>query len=338
MSNTLRFSKRRLLVKALERSGCNRVLSSAPTWQGLLTLNYHRIGHPDDSPFDHGLWSSTHEEFARQVAYLAKNFDVVGIDDLDDVLKKRSGRHVMITFDDGYRDNYELAFPILRQHRTPATFFLTTGFLDQPKIAWWDEIAWMVHTSTRSGLDRNVWTIQPVDFTTPGSQDAINVLLSVRKSLKQMEADDYLDFLADATGSGRCPGHLAEQMWMTWDMVREMQIAGMGFGGHTVNHPVLTSCPPDDQDREIAECLARIESELREAITAFSYPVGSPAAFDEISRVCLQSRGCRWAFSYYGQYVSSGRFDRYDLPRVAIESDMSFGEFRSIVGLPQLFA
>ncbi len=60
----------------------------------------------------------------------------------------------MVTFDDGYRDNYDLAFPVLKRHGVPGVFFITTGFLDQRRVAWWDDISWMVKTSSRTATNR----------------------------------------------------------------------------------------------------------------------------------------------------------------------------------------
>ena len=333
---TLHVSKRELLAQALDRSGLNRLVARASG--GLLVLNYHRVGRPEGSSFDHGLWSATEEGFDLQVRYLSRDFDLVGLNDLEHVTRSTNGRHVMITFDDGYRDNYEAAFPILKSHGATATFFLATGFLDRPRVAWWDDIAWMVRSSSRTGIAANVWTIRPVEFDEPTRAAAVRTLLDTYKMLQGRETERFLSFLAEATGSGRCPEQIAADTWMTWSMVQEMRKAGMSFGGHTVNHPVLTSLTPEEQDREIEGCTARLRAELGEAPMAFSYPVGGPGAFDEITRALLERRGYQWAFSYYGGYCRPGRVDRYDVPRVPVEMDVSPSAFRALVSLPQVFA
>ena len=95
-----------------------------------------------------------------------------------------------------------------------------------------------------------------------------------------------------------------------------------------------------DHDRN----LARIEQELGEFVTALSYPVGSRQAFNTDTRTALQNNDFDWAFSYYGGFLNrsavgaSEPFDRLDIPRVAIESDTSLNEVRSICSLPQIFA
>lgn len=306
-------------------------------WRGVLVLNYHRIGSAAGSLCDWDLWSATAEDFNAQIAYVTRHFDVIGPAELDDALRARMGRFVMLTFDDGYRDNYELALPILQSHRTVATFFLTTGFLDDPQLAWWDEIAWMVRSSPRAGLEACRYLPEGVHWDEPHRCAAIRKLLDVYKRLDGQETFAYVELLAEATGSGRAPRAAAADLWMTWDMVRAMRRAGMSIGGHTVTHPVLSRLDPPSQRYEIGECKRRLEAELGEPVTSFSYPVGSRDAFDDHTRASLREHGFRWAFSYYGGYLSQN-VDGFNIPRTAVERDVRLAEFRAVTLLPQVFA
>jgi hypothetical protein len=83
--------KRNLLANLLQGTGANLVLARAPVWHGLTVLNYHRIGEPGGSPFDPGLFSATAEQFAAQVRFLTRNFDVIGVRDLPDWEQRRAG-------------------------------------------------------------------------------------------------------------------------------------------------------------------------------------------------------------------------------------------------------
>ena len=336
--------KRQLLMDALEVTGGNRLLRLSNPWTGLLVLNYHRIGTADGSLFDWDLWSASENAFEQQVKFLKQNFDLIGIDDLPHVYRRqvmsqgRNERFVMITFDDGYRDNYELAYPILKRHNATATFFLATGFLDQPRVPWWDEIAWVVQMSHQNGIPENDWTSDAVEFDEPSRKNAITRLLRVYKAMPGDENEAYLGFLADATGSGRCPIEQANDLWMNWDMVAEMRNGGMCFGAHTVNHPVLSSLSADEQEIEIYESKLRIEHELSEEVTSLSYPVGSQDAFNTTTREILAKHGIRWAFTFHGGYSRFNELDALAIPRIAIESYVNKAAFRSTVVLPQVFA
>jgi len=329
--------KKDFLASTLYRSGLNRLLRSVGSWHGLVTVNYHRVGNPRGSYFDRGVWSCTTAEFEKQIRDLKRNTDLIGIKDLDDAMRDPNGRYSIITFDDGYIDNYEDAFPILKSLDAPATFFLTTGFLDEGNVAWWDDIAWMVRASLRKKLPTSPWTSEIV-FDEPHRNVAINELLKTFKVLPWNETRDFLTFIATASGTGRCPHPEVDGLWMNWDMVREMRQAGMDIGGHTVGHPILARLSAEEQWCEISVSKARIEAELGETISAFSYPVGQPDCFDETTKLLLKQAGYDWGFSFYGHYARPGHVDHFDVPRVPVDPYLSRNRFRGLLTLPQLFA
>jgi len=116
----------------------------------------------------------------------------------------------------------------------------------------------MVRTSKRRGVEGTPWLSTQVIFDEPGREQAVCTLLSKYKSLPGEATGAYLDCLAEATGSGRYDQADTLEMWMTWDMVREMRQGGMWFGGHTVTHPVLANLSRNQQEEEIAGCKKRI--------------------------------------------------------------------------------
>lgn len=330
--------KRELLARTLEVSGCGRMLRSVSAWRGVLILNYHRIGEPNASPLDRHLFSATAADFEQQVAFLVRNFEVIGLSDLGTALRDSRGRFVMITFDDGYRDNFTTAFPILKSYGATATFFIATGFLDRPSVPWWDELAWMIRTTTRSCLPANEWLPNSMSLADADRKSAFARVLAIWKSMGTDLTGEFLSFLADELGTGRCPESLATDLWMTWDMLREMQSRGMSFGAHTVTHPILANATGDRQDWEISESRRRLEAELGRPIDAFSYPNGLSSSFNELTRAALRSHQFRWAFCHAGRYCAPGRNDAFALARSPIETDIDLPMFRAITTLPQLFS
>lgn len=330
--------KKAMASRLLCRSGLRRLLHRTVHWSGVLVLNYHRIGDALGSNFDHGLWSAGADAFAEQIRFCKRHLEIVDPADLPQVLAARRGRYAMITFDDGYRDNYSTAFPILRREGVTATFFVTTGFIDSPRLPWWDEIGWMVRTSRRNGLELPAWFDVPVPFDEPLREGAMRQLLRKYKELPAEATAGYLDELAAAVGTGRCGAAETENLWMTWDMLREMKAAGMTIGGHAVTHQLLSRMSQQAQRHEILECGRRLAGELGEPMRYFSYPVGNPNTFDQATREYLREAGVSYAFSYYGGYCRFDGWDDYDVRRVAVETELDIDGFRSIVTLPQLFA
>jgi len=333
-----RMSKKELLARALDWTGMNLLARNTPVWNGLIVLNYHRVGDWQDSLLDHDLWSASAEDFEQQLRFLTLNYDLIRIHDLEHIMKRPRGRYVLITFDDGYLDNYQWAFPLLRAYNTPATFFLTTGFLDERKMAWWDEISWMIRSSTQSSLKLPSWSDQELALNPEQAKQNTKCLLRIYKELPGEQTEEFMNALAEAAGTGRCPAEVSNQVWMDWDMIREMSEAGMDIGGHTVNHPVLANHPEETQEFEVTHCKQRIETELQQSISAFSYPVGARNSFDQHTRTCLERAGYRWGFSYYGGYSTLGAHDQWDLPRIPVESETPAELFRSSVSLPQVFS
>lgn len=330
-------SRRRRAAYVLDASGMSLLIRSLHLWRGLLVLNYHRIGDRLPLGFDHALRSATPEAFDAQLIFLKQHFDIIKPSDIATVRRRKAGRYLLLTLDDGYLDNYEQAFQILRAHGVAATFFVCTSFLDGRAPAWWDEIAWMVRASPRRSISAGAWLPSPLPFDEPERVRAVRQLLARYKELPGEHTHDFLSFLAHATESGRLPPETSDT-WMTWDMVREMRAAGMCFGGHTVHHPVLARLPREEQAIEIAGCKQRLEAELGEPMTLFAYPVGSRDSFNDDTRACLRAQGVDLAFSFYGGYRAFDDWDPYDVRRSHIGWQTSLPLFHAMVALPQLFA
>lgn len=325
-------------ARVLERFRVGRLARRVGLWKGVLVLNYHRMGSPDGSGFARSLWSATAEDFDAQLRMLTRNFDVVSPDEVADRPEAR-GRRVLLTFDDGYRDNHEIALPALRRHGVPATFFVVPGFLDNPGVAWWDDIAWMVDNADVSLLVLPEHGLIDLDLTNPVARDeAADLLAHVYKGLPGDRTGHFLDLLADRTGAGRCPSALGADLWMSWDEVRELRDAGMTIGGHSFTHPVLARLDRDQQAVEIDRCAERMREELDVAMDYFSYPVGLDDAYDLTTRELLERAGVRLAFAYTGGYSDGAVQDCLAVPRASVSHVMGIERFAAAITLPQLFA
>src|SRR4029450_3237368 len=210
------------------------------------------------------------ESFAEQAEILAARHRVVWLQELGRVIRegpKPPERCVCITLDDGYADNYLHAFPVLRQHRLPATIFLTTGFLGGGRgIFWWDEVCrWRAAGATSvdvEGLGRR-------GIRTRAQRDRF------LEDLKRLPMDSILGkVLAASSRLGLAPDPRAREDFLTWDQVREMQKEGISFGAHTVSHCLLPRETPERRRAEIRQSRADIEKETGRPCPLFCYPNG----------------------------------------------------------------
>ena len=178
-----------------------------------LVLALHRV---DDAFAGDGLTLSA-DQFDTYCRYLSDHFDVVPFDEIVSRLAEGRGLdgHVAITFDDGYRDNHEVAAPILEKHGLPATFFVTTGFIESEVVAPWDASlspapAWMswdqVRSLKSSGFSIGGHTVDHVDLGAASEALADQQLKTCRQTLHERLGEPP-DLFAYPFGG---PAHMSE--------------------------------------------------------------------------------------------------------------------------------
>jgi peptidoglycan/xylan/chitin deacetylase (PgdA/CDA1 family) len=333
-----RIDKRAWAADALRWSGAGALLRALPRWEGLLVLNYHRLGDAAASPFERDLFSATAEAFDRQIAFLKKNAEVISPGDISALRRRAAGRSVLITFDDGYRDNYDLALPILKRHGVPATFFICTGFLDRGGLAWWDEIAWALRASSQPEVPAGSWFEHALPL---GSDEqraaAIAAALRAYKLLPNDRTAAFMTALRLATVPPPPPVDPRE-LWMTWEMVREMRDAGMTIGAHTDTHALLGRLSPAEQEREILISRDRLTAELGAPPRSFAYPVGKAGTYDISTKRLLHAAGFAYGFNFQGGCQPFTTFDAHDVRRSHVGHGMSLPVFKAVVTLPTVFS
>jgi len=300
-------------------------LSKRPS---LIVLNYHRIGTPDNTQYDPGVFSATPEQFERQVHYLKQHFEIVTLDEAVDMVrgKTRFRSSVLLTFDDGYLDNYQLAFPILRSAGVQATFFLPTAFIGTGRLPWWDLIAYIVRNRRRSIVRLTYPQANEFDGDKLESQELIARVLRVYKHRDMKDHQRFIDDLLEGSGS-ELPAEDGEVCFMDWRQAREMQKGGMAFGSHTHNHEVLNKLPPEQQYEELARSREVLEQELQLPITTLAYPVGGKAAFSEETQKAAERSGYLAAFSHYGGFNLAGSIRPYNVQRFGVDQQ-TYPRFR----------
>jgi len=316
--------KRAAVARALEATGLSALLRRVGAWRGLLVLNYHRLARGPEALFDTNIWSATPEDFDEQVATIKRYCDLVAPGDLAELHQRRAGRSVLLTFDDGYRDNHDLAFPILRAHGAKAVFFPVTAWVDEPRVPGWDEIGWLLRHTDK-----------------PPTGDVAELAREWQchwRTLAPVDGEAFLDQLAQRLECARAARDLAAELWLTWDQIRAMSADGQEFGGHTAHHVCLASVDAETQHAEINGCRERLEAELGKPVTWFSYPFGARSSFNTDTAEALRANGVRWVASQYGGWHSTTDWDPYDLRRTPVHRGVVGPVFRALLTLPQAFA
>jgi peptidoglycan/xylan/chitin deacetylase (PgdA/CDA1 family) len=314
------------------------VLRGVSGRRGALVLAYHRFRTPQRPPVPSDPDAVAADALDAQMRHLRRHFDVVGPEDLPAALAGRRERVVVVTVDDGYRDGYEIAFPVFAAHGVPATFFVATGFPDGEARAWWEELRRIVERAAVPSLPRSRWLPEALPLRGPAREPAIRLLQRIYARLPSGETAAFLEHVGRAAGTGRLPADPGGT-WMTWDEIRELRRGGMRIGGHTAHHPVLSRLAPGAQRDEVARCRARLEEEVGVPMRWFAYPVGARDTFDRHTGAALRDHGVEFAFSCYGGWASPGvDVDPYDVPRATVGAGLDLPGFRRLTGLPAAFA
>jgi peptidoglycan/xylan/chitin deacetylase (PgdA/CDA1 family) len=322
--------KRELVAQGLFWSGAAFVFGQLPERNLLLVLNYHRIGNPDDDPFDPGVFSATSDQFSDHISYLKRNFSLVTLEEalafVDGTINEKT-RHcrVLITFDDGYLDNYELAFPILRTYGVQGVFFLATNLVGSCYVPWWDHIAYVMKTARHRQFCLRYPADLVVDVDKNGMMKSLRDVLGLYKRPENTEPTRFIQELRQEAKGYELPGTM--RRFLNWDEAREMTSGGMAIGSHTHSHHVLSQLAPDQQRQELAQSRTLLREELGIEADALAYPVGATNSFSDQTQQLAEEVGYRAAFSFHGGTNLHGTLRRYDLKRVGV-GDQSWSRFR----------
>jgi len=297
----------------------------------LRVLTYHRIIDPTDDFIQHrGVISAIPENFERQVKFLVKNYNLISFDHLKQAVNaeiRLPKRPLIITFDDGYKDNYTNAFPILQKYGASATFFLTTGFLDGCNTPWWDGLARALQKTTIPKV--NLGILGKYSLNSP--KDKLLTISMVNRKLKNMDDTERIqkiEWIKSKLGINTQENDRYNQ-FMSWDNIMEMDKEGMQFGAHTVTHCNLTKESIKVAKREIIESKKRIEEKLKKDIVAFCYPYGYKKYLNQDIIALLRKSGIFCAVSTdLGINTLNDKLNLYTLKRIGIDYQDSFSKFK----------
>jgi peptidoglycan/xylan/chitin deacetylase (PgdA/CDA1 family) len=337
-------SKRQRFASLLHRTGllrATRALRWSVSSPQLSVLTYHRFPDPDgDASFDDGVVDVTPGCFDRQLSCLKKHFTLVGIEELSAFAagKTLPPNSVAVTFDDGYLDNYLRALPILKRHDAKAIFFLSTAYISERRLYWWDRVAYIVK---RSAL-RSIALEYPLRLDIPLSDRALaaNCILRLIKTHQPLDLERFLDELAKTarvTWSRKLEQSFAERLLLTWDHARALRKAGMDVQSHTRTHRVLQTLPPHELHDELAGSRADLERELGEQPRAVAYPVGNPVLGASPIRAALEKAGYQLGFSNgTGSNSLNGRVDPFNICRQTVGLSVSEDYLLAMLMMPSL--
>ncbi len=262
-------------------SGAHRVARQFLAGEGAI-LTFHRVRPPRPDRFQPNRTLEITPEFLDEVltALRTEGVEIVTIDEVHRrlIAGERSRRFVALTFDDGYRDNLEHAWPVLKRHQAPFTLYVPSAYAEGRGEMWW-----IVLEMAIAGRDRIEITLDGTErvFECPTDETKRATFTTIYRHLRgrTSEADlrQVIRELAFATSIDI--GNLCRETCMGWDELAFLASDPLvTIGAHTATHPILMKLSAEDARAEMLDGARAIAAKLGRMPAHFAYPVGAPDA------------------------------------------------------------
>lgn len=290
---------------------------------------YHGVVKAPLQPF---CWTQILEtELDYQLRYLKKKYNVLK---LSEVLSRIENKEslpdytAVITFDDGYKNNYTVAYSILKELALPATIFLVTGCISDKTIYWVDQLYLSIKNTKEKEIDLKKYNLETYLLSSDTQKEY--AFESIVEYLKKLPSDSKNSILNDILQNLKVNNDNSTTDFdlLTWDEVKEMDKEGLvEFGGHSVTHNILSRLNDGDMEKEIMDSCRIIENRLGKKCLIFAYPNGTKEDFTKKTKEVLEKNSF-----YCGLSTISGLNrideDRYELKRIGIGAAMSIPRFK----------
>ena len=252
-------------------------------------------------------------EFEKQMKWLKENKNVVTLREVNNTPDS-----VAITFDDSFKNVCDVALPVLKKYDLPATFFITTGFVETDRIFWVDQVEHMINYSkcTILELTLSAKTFFPV-LTKEGKLNSMNTIKAFLKKAGPKTRDRVIEDMKLQTGWDE--EKLAENYkTLSWDDVRKLDdMPKYEVGGHSENHEILSYLNDEELEYEIKHCLETLSKQLDRKVDSFSYPEGQEEHYNKKVISVLKKNGVSICPSAIDGVVD-GSDDNFNLKRMMI--------------------
>lgn len=285
------------LVRGLYDTGGLDLIRSA--WGDSLTvLAYHRVceHEGDNFCFFKPNVSASPEMFSKQMQYVSERYSVISLRDLEAFIigdSELPERPLLITFDDGYLDNYEIAAPILKAFGFPAVIFIVTSRMEDPRPLWWDLCAYYFH---HTKLDEVSLPLLGKRSLGSNKNTVCMEIIEELKKLPEEEKHIILQRLPDQLKIDVSHTDIPA-LFMSWEEVRMLEVQGVLCQPHTVSHPIMSRINSGEVETQLVTAKKMIEQQTGYRASAFAYPNGMPGDYDKNTIQALKASGYTSAFT-----------------------------------------
>ena len=296
-----------------------------------LIIMYHRILLEDEAKcgVQAGMYVKP-DTFRIHLEFLKSSFCVVPLSSLlENKLKDSSpdGKpYCILTFDDGWYDFYQHAYPVLKKYRLPATVFLPTDFIGTDNSFWTDRISYLLYKLNKQEKTKiiaagsNNKIINKIEHFKGPFEHRLEQTIA---KLKKYRLNDIEEIISALATRWNCKDFNPTRQFVNWGEVREMKKSGfVTFGSHTVNHHILTRLTDSEIADELKKSKKRLidEGVVNKKCIPFCYPNGN--CNSKISKM-VKDTGYSLAVTTKTGWNNIEPENFYTLNRVGIHQDIS---------------
>ncbi len=310
----------------------------------LIVLAYHRVVDPQSrlsGPWDPAQISCLPQQFEAQAAYLARNFQVLSFSRLkayQQELTPIPPLSVILTFDDGYHDNYQIVYPILKKYGLSAIIFLPADYIDRQNVFWWDKLYYVICNSQKQSMELDqAHGLGKLDLSNRDNRAAaLDKLLALAKRIPDADRVALLEEVYAKAEITVDPLAFPRQA-VNWGEVKEMIQGGIEFGAHTLSHPILSQLPPDKLAEELTLSRRRIQQETGQPVDCFCYPVGLEGTFNNNVVEAVRHAGFTYATTALPGLNDLNRVNPLHLKRLWVNPLDNLAVFKQRLLFPNIF-
>lgn len=305
----------------------------------VVILTYHRVVSDhmvQDEHIQPGMYVRG-QSFEAHITYLRKRFSIISLDELLSLWQtnrlKSHQSYCVITFDDGWKDNYQFAFPVLMKYRIPATIFLATDFIGTSRWFWPDQMMLLLEKGrqhTTDAADRKA--------VSAILAETIGVTLSAEEGIfRRVESGDLIDpdviieffkgvevdrihRIIDRLSRALHMDLSTQRVLLNWDEVREMAGKGVTFGSHSGSHRIMTQIPLSEVKTELIDSRKTLLQQGIKPVPVFCYPNGN---FDRDIQELVRESGYLAAVGCEVGLERDKPSDLFALKRISLHEDSS---------------
>lgn len=285
-------------------------------------LTYHGINSENDSVNDYCF--VTDIEFEKQMRYLKEKFSIKSPMDAFFGNEKTDKPVAVITFDDGFLNNYSYAFPILKKYNLPASIFLSTNLIDKNETVWFCKVIYMIE---KSYCKQITWEGRELNIETDSNKRIASAY--IQSSIKQLHPSLIIKEIIRLAALTDVEINLNGTPYemLTSSQIKEMYYSNLiTFGGHTSNHTILAKLSEKESSQEIEGSLKYISNLTEQPCRLFAYPNGGVEDFTSFHKKVLEKLGVQLSFSMKDG-LSSRSDDFTEIKRLFISSQTNIKQF-----------